>query len=77
MALAEHNTPTAQTSICLKGEALGNTAKEIAEKANERAYAFFGDGIRYELDIDVGESPYPRSTNESPKFQGIFWARSV
>lgn len=77
MALAEHNTPTAQTQITFKGEAFGNTAREIAEKANARAYAFFGDGISYELDIDVGESPLPRATNDAPKFKGVFYARSV
>jgi hypothetical protein len=77
MAIAEHNTPIARTQITFRGEALGHTARDIAELANKRAYEFFGDGIAYELDIDVGMNPYPKPDADSPLFQGIFSARSV
>lgn len=76
-ALMEMNTPTARTQITFKGEAFGNTAREIAEKAGARAYEFFGDGIAYALDIDVSVSPLLRATNDAPKFRGVFYARSV
>lgn len=82
-ALAEANSSTVRPNMELRGVVFGDTAKEVAERANAEAYAFYGDLGRYDLDV-VTERYIPffpkkqkkgELAAESATFKGEYYAR--
>lgn len=63
----------------LRGLVFGDSAEEIAQKANAEAFAFFGDVGNYDLDVTVELNLLnlnkPKKADPLPKYQGGYYAR--